>query len=106
MVKKSLSSIGKRLLGIKPKEPPKRKSFPDKIQQQVLKIQGYRCASFGCKFSPKQWRLLEFDHIRGNYDNSIVNCQALCPYHHRRKTDIERRKRMVDKRNKLAKKKY
>jgi predicted restriction endonuclease len=83
VVKKELIQVGRKLFGIKPPKT-RRYAFSEETKLAVLKIQRYRCAVFGCKF--KNWRLLEFDHIRGRSDNSIMNCQALCPTHHRLKT--------------------
>ena len=40
---------------------------------------------------------LEFDHIRGRSNNSIENCQALCPTHHRLKTKRDAIKAKITK---------
>ncbi len=77
----------------KPKEP--RYVFSKKTQRIILKIQNYRCGIFGCKF--RNSKLLEFDHIRRRSDNTIENCQALCPTHHRLKTKRDALKARISK---------
>ena len=39
------------------------------------------------------WKEFDFDHIKGRSDNSILNCQALCKYHHAKKTRLDTRRR-------------
>lgn len=70
-----------------------RKQFPPEIIERVLKIQRYRCAVPRCGFPKNSWKFLEKDHIKGRDDNSITNCQMLCPFHHRLKTKMEGIKR-------------
>ena len=94
MVKKELVKLSRKILGIKPPKEP-RYSFSEETKLTVLKIQRYRCAVFGCHF--RNWRLLEFDHIRGRSNNSILNCQALCPTHHRLKTKRDAIKARFDR---------
>ncbi len=86
-VKRSLTSGIKKALGLK-KSPPIRRGFSEETKKTILKIQNYRCAVFGCKF--RNSSLLEFDHINGRNNNSLRNCQVLCPTHHRLKTKRER----------------
>ena len=60
----------------------KRRDFPKTIQQATLIKQAYRCNM--CK---KKSDEINFDHIDGNRsNNSIRNCQALCPNCHAKKT--------------------
>jgi len=70
-----------------------RKVFPKEVVEKVLRLQRYRCAVPRCRFPRNSWRFLEIDHIKGRDDNSITNCQLLCPFHHRLKTKMEIRKR-------------
>lgn len=59
-----------------------RKHFPKSIQNAVLKIQRNRCNMCGKKLEE-----INFDHIDGNRsNNSITNCQALCPNCHAKKS--------------------
>ena len=92
MMKKGFIKISRRILRIKPK-PRKRIGFSEEIKRQVLRLQRYECATFRCHNK----KFLEFDHIRGRSDNSIRNCQALCPTCHRHKTYIDRRKAQLDR---------
>jgi len=60
----------------------KRKSFSQTTQEITLIKQDYRCNM--CK---KKLDVINFDHIDGNrFNNSISNCQALCPNCHAKKT--------------------
>ena len=69
----------------------KRKSFSQTTQEITLIKQAYRCNI--CK---KKRDVINFDHIDGNRsNNSIANCQALCPNCHAKKT------RKVNKKFKL-----
>jgi len=99
-VKKGFIKTVKGLLGKKPKKPV-RKYFSKETKKAVLKLQRYQCAANRCHNK----KFLEFDHIRYRSDNSISNCQALCPYHHRQKTRIDKRKSDLDKRAKRGKQK-
>ncbi|HXG74081.1 MAG TPA: HNH endonuclease signature motif containing protein [Candidatus Nitrosotenuis sp.] len=94
MVKKELIQVGRKILGIKPPKE-RRYAFSEDTKKAVLRVQRYRCAVYGCKF--RNWRLLEFDHIRGRSNNSIMNCQALCPTHHRLKTKRDAIKMRIEK---------
>jgi len=63
-----------------------RKGFSESIKKQILFLQNKRCNH--CN------RLLDvfnFDHIDGNRaNNSLFNCQALCPNCHAKKTRKKR----------------
>lgn len=74
-----------------------RMDFPPIVKEKILKIQRFRCNANRCKFPSNRWRYLEFDHIKGREDNSIRNCQALCPFHHRLKSDMEWKKIRAEK---------
>ena len=66
----------------------KRKRFSPTIQELVLKRQAYRCNV--CK---ERLDAINFDHIDGSRsNNSISNCQALCPNCHAKKTRMMNRK--------------
>jgi len=66
----------------------KRKSFSPTIQELVFKRQAYRCNI--CK---ERLDAINFDHIDGNRsNNSITNCQALCPNCHAKKTRKKKKK--------------
>jgi hypothetical protein len=60
----------------------KRRYFSADIKRQILKEQNNKCAI--CKKNKGIW---DYDHIDGNRsNNSISNCQALCPDCHAKKT--------------------
>ena len=60
----------------------KRKSFSQTTQEITLIKQAYRCNACNNKLDE-----VNFDHIDGNRsNNSIANCQALCPNCHAKKT--------------------
>ena len=60
----------------------KRKDFPQTTQEITLIKQAYRCNACNNKLE-----VINFDHIDGNRsNNSITNCQALCPNCHAKKT--------------------
>jgi len=62
-----------------------RRDFPDEIKREILKRQDYNCNKCGSFLGSP-----DFDHIDGdNSNNSIKNCQALCPTCHRKKTGQE-----------------
>ena len=59
-----------------------RKKFSKRIRSARLILQNYRCMICGCFLD-----VYEFDHIDGNRaNNSLFNCQALCPTCHARKS--------------------
>ncbi len=70
-----------------------RNHFPQKVKDAIRKIQKNRCAYHGCKNTG----FFEFDHIRGRDDNSLSNCQMLCMYHHRIKTNEDAIKQRIEK---------
>lgn len=91
-IKRKISKVIKTGLGLtKPKEP--RYSFSEEIRREVLRLQHYRCANHGCK--ARDWKEFDFDHIKGRSDNSITNCQALCKYHHAKKTRLDNARRVA-----------
>jgi len=59
-----------------------RRSFSKSVKDSTLKIQNFCCNDCGKK--SKVW---DFDHIDGDsLNNSLSNCQALCPNCHAKKT--------------------
>jgi len=84
--KKIIKKISKAI--IPRRKPAKRKGFSEETKKATLRFQRYECATFRCRNK----RFLEFDHIKGRSDNSIENCQALCPTCHRRKSRYDGRK--------------
>jgi hypothetical protein len=68
-------------------------NFPQKVKDAIRKIQKNSCAHYGCKNKG----FFEFDHIRGRDDNSLSNCQMLCMYHHRIKTNEDAIKLRIEK---------
>jgi len=58
-----------------------RRDFSKTTKQFVLATQNYRCRMCGILLE-----VCDFDHIsRDKSDNSIGNCQALCPTCHRKR---------------------
>jgi len=55
-----------------------RKAFSEETKRYVMKRQNGKCAE--CDEIPRHW---EFHHIAGRDDNSISNCEGLCPNCHR-----------------------
>ena len=63
-------------------KPANRKPFSEQTKKKVLEYQQNRCKLCGEK--SKIW---DFDHINGDRsNNSVSNCQALCPNCHAKKT--------------------
>ena len=59
-----------------------RRDFSESVRKKVLALQFYRC-----NYCNRVLDEVNFDHIDGNRsNNSIFNCQALCPNCHARKT--------------------
>ena len=73
--------------------PIPRNNFSQKIKDAIKKFQKNRCAVYACKNS----EFFEFDHIKGRDDNSLSNCQMLCMYHHRIKTNQDAIKNIIEK---------
>jgi len=70
-------SLGKKKL---------RKYFSESVKNKVLAMQYNRCKYCGMGFG-----MVNFDHINGDSsNNSISNCQALCPNCHAMKTSFFR----------------
>ena len=64
------------------KKKSKRRSFSTKTKQAILLYQRFLCRICGCILNVR-----EFDHIDGNKaNNRSINCQALCPNCHAKKT--------------------
>ena len=62
-----------------------RKNFSESVKNQVLASQYYRCNDCTILLLG----VVNFDHIDGDRaNNSISNCQALCPNCHARKTRL------------------
>lgn len=65
----------------------KRKDFSESVKNQILAVQFYRC-----NYCNEVLDVVNFDHIDGSRsNNSIFNCQALCPNCHAKKTRKSRR---------------
>jgi len=61
-----------------------RKDFSKSVRKQVSALQNYRC-----NYCNRVLDVVNFDHIDGDRsNNSIFNCQALCPNCHARKTRL------------------
>ncbi len=70
--------------GMSTKNP--RVNFPKKVQKWTLAVQNYRC-----NHCHRVLDVANFDHIDGNRaNNSLCNCQALCPNCHAKKTRMKR----------------
>ena len=95
-IKRKIGKSIKIVIGLKPRSEP-RYAFSEATKQEVLRLQNYRCANYGCK--SRDWKTFEFDHMRGRSNNSILNCQALCPYHHRKKTKLDGQRMRAHRRN-------
>ena len=77
-----LAEIALRIIEKSVAKPKARRSFSKSTKELVLKRQNYRCKACGNK--SKVW---DFDHIDGDSsNNSLDNCQALCPNCHSIKT--------------------
>ena len=92
-IKKSISKTIKKVVGIKKKEIP-RNNFSRKTKAAIREFQHGYCATNGCNVK----KLLELDHIRGRDDSSAENCQLLCPFHHREKSNKDRIRKQIAKR--------
>jgi len=64
----------------------RKREFSESTKKRVLMRQNYRCM-----ICDKPYEDLQFDHIDGNsFNNHHLNCQALCPNCHDKKTRQER----------------
>lgn len=80
--RKQAPDMPKRAIMYNNKSKLKRKSFSPTDQKLTLRKQAYRCNI--CK---QRLDEINFDHIDGNRsNNSIADCQALCPNCHAKKT--------------------
>jgi len=92
-IKRGIKKKVESTLGIK-KSPPDRKTFSRKTIAAIRQFQHGYCAVNQCN----ETKLLEKDHIRGSDDNTAVNCQLLCPFHHRQKTNRDRIRKQIKNR--------
>ena len=77
-----LAEIALRIIEKSMSKPKARKSFPKPTQKISLSEQKNRCNICG-----KKSDVWDFDHIDGDSsNNSLSNCQALCPNCHAKKT--------------------
>jgi len=83
---------GLRILEKSMAKPTTRKSFAKSIKNQVLRSQDKKCKDCGNKSD-----VFDYDHIDNNSsNNSLKNCQALCPACHARKTrNIKKKNRKL-----------
>ena len=71
-----------KLTDLKNKKPIERKGWSESEKEQIRIDQDGKCAL--CQKPPPRW---EYDHIDGNRSNdSVSNCQGLCPNCHSIKT--------------------
>ena len=85
-----LAEIALKIIEKSTVKQTKRRSFSKTIRNLVLKKQNYCCKDCGEK--SKVWN---FDHIDGDSsNNSLSNCQALCPNCHAIKTRKNKRKKL------------
>jgi len=84
-----LAEIALRIIEKNMSKSTTRRNFSHTTKELVLGIQKNKCKACGKK--AKNW---DFDHIDGDSsNNSLNNCQALCPNCHAKKT------RKIKKRN-------
>lgn len=85
-----LAEIGLRILEKSVTKPKARRSFSKSTKAEALKRQNYRCNICG-----KKSDVWDFDHIDGDSsNNSLENCQALCPNCHAKKTRKIKQRRL------------
>ena len=84
-----LAEIGLRILEKSLSKPKARRSFSKSIKAKTLGMQNHRCKACG-----KKSDVWDSDHIDSDSsNNSLENCQALCPNCHAKKTrNIKQRK--------------
>ena len=89
-----LAEIGLRILEKSLSKPKARRGFSKYIKAEIKKKQNY-CRN-DCGKKSDVW---DFDHIDGNSsNNSLDNCQALCPNCHAKKSrNIKQRKFKLSK---------
>jgi len=89
-----LAEICLRILEKSLSKPKSRCGFSKSIKDETLKRQNYRC-----NICDKESDVWDFDHIDGDSsNNSLENCQALCPNCHAKKTrKIKQRKFKLSK---------
>ena len=61
------------------------------LREQVLQRDDYQCVAITRDGARCPEPADEVDHIRRGVDHSLENLQALCGWHHRRKTQAEAR---------------
>ncbi len=87
LAKTAIKSLIKYGLNPKLAKKKKRRQFSKETRNKVLKRQRGMC-----NICRKPLDVVEFDHINGNtYDNHYLNCQALCPNCHAKKSRHLRR---------------
>jgi 5-methylcytosine-specific restriction endonuclease McrA len=84
-----LAEIVLRILEKSLSKPKSRRGFSKSTKAKTLERQNYRC-----NICSKESDVWDFDHIDGDRsNNSLENCQALCPTCHAKKTrKIKQRK--------------
>jgi len=81
---------GLRILEKSMAKPTTRKSFAKSIKNQVLRSQDKKCKDCGNKSD-----VFDYDHIDDNSsNNSLENCQALCPNCHAKKSRKIKQKKL------------
>lgn len=69
------------------------------IRAAVLRRDGYRCMAFLDDGSRCPGRDCEVDHIDEDGGDGLSNLQALCYWHHKRKTQAFARRKYVERMN-------
>lgn len=89
-----IAEIILRMLEKSNSKPTARRGFSKSIKAEVKRRQNYRCNDCG-----KKSDIWDFDHTDGNSsNNSLDNCQALCPNCHAKKSrKIKQRKLKLSK---------
>jgi len=76
-----LAEIGLRILEKSLSKPKARRAFSKSIKAKTLEMQNHQCKACG-----KKSDVWDSDHIDGDSsNNSLENCQALCPNCHAKK---------------------